>query len=330
MVEEKQPKSQPKLSKAPKNNRTTAGRFNYILRDLKKMKLELLGDDAMTDKDLELQGMTDEWQRNKYRLTKVLSDVTTQVQNMQEIMKERGGQRDAEIIGMRAALSKDLKSAETLYEQLKKIFDKDSKKKSLDAKTVEERRKYLELLSNQMNKLRELVSGVRSSQEQQQMSKAITDNTERRKRRQAEREAKRQARAAVRRAGRNGGGGGPPPGDVELDDMEKQPASLQEQKFFMEVQQNDKKIDEMLDVLSVGLKNLNEMALDMNRSLDVQAQMLEEVSDKMDDTIEKYSVANARLKELLEKNTGGVETWCPIVILIVILLGVIGYLFTVA
>ena len=88
-----------------------------------------------------------------------------------------------------------------------------------------------------------------------------------------------------------------------------------------------------------------------HQSLDVQAQMLEEVSDKMDDTIEKYSVANARLKELLEKvkkktkktggaivtspsefsqNTGGVETWCPIVILIVILLGVIGYLFTVA
>jgi len=201
---------------------------------------------------------------------------------------------------------------------------------SLDAKTIEERRKYLELLSNQMNKLRELVSGVRSSQEQQQMSKAITDNTERRKKRQAEREAKRQARAAMRRAGRNGGGGGTMPSDVELDELEKQPASLQEQKFFMEVQQNDKKIDEMLDVLSAGLKNLNEMALDMNRSLDIQAQMLEEVGDKMDDTIEKYSVANARLKELLEQNTGGVETWCPIVILIVILLGVIGYLFTVA
>jgi len=249
---------------------------------------------------------------------------------MQEMMKERGGQRDAEIIGMRAALSKDLKTAETLYDQLKKNFDKDSKKKSLDAKTIEERRKYLELLSNQMNKLRELVSGVRSSQEQQQMSKAITDNTERRKKRQAEREAKRQARAAMRRAGRNGGGGGTMPSDVELDELEKQPASLQEQKFFMEVQQNDKKIDEMLDVLSAGLKNLNEMALDMNRSLDIQAQMLEEVGDKMDDTIEKYSVANARLKELLEQNTGGVETWCPIVILIVILLGVIGYLFTVA
>ena len=46
----------------------------------------------------------------------------------------------------------------------------------------------------------------------------------------------------MRRAGRNGGGGGPTPGDVELDDMEKQPASLQEQNFFMEVQQNDKKI----------------------------------------------------------------------------------------
>ena len=56
--------------------------------------------------------------------------------------------------------------------------------------------------------------------------------------------------------------------------------------------------------------------------------MLKEVDEKMDGTIENYQGANKRLKELIVKNTGGADSWCPMIICIVIILGIIAYILS--
>ena len=60
----------------------------------------------------------------------------------------------------------------------------------------------------------------------------------------------------------------------------------------------------MLDIISQGLDDLQEMAIDMNKELDVQKVMLEETDMQMDRTKEKFQAANSQLKDILDKSGG--------------------------
>ena len=62
--------------------------------------------------------------------------------------------------------------------------------------------------------------------------------------------------------------------------------------------------DELLDIISQGLDDLQEMAIDMNKELDVQKVMLEETDMQMDRTKEKFQAANSQLKDILDKSGG--------------------------
>lgn len=44
-------------------------------------------------------------------------------------------------------------------------------------------------------------------------------------------------------------------------------------------------------------------------------------------TISNFKAANKRLKTILEES-GGMERWCPVIICLVVLLALIGYMFT--
>jgi len=118
-------------------------------------------------------------------------------------------------------------------------------------------------------------------------------------------------------------------GAMELDDSDFRdikPASEQEQKFMDQVQANVKEQDEMLDEISKGLDELKELSIDMNKQLTIQNQMIGEVSDEMDKTIEKFKSANGKLKDILD-DQGGMTRWCPMIVCICLLLALLGYLF---
>jgi len=267
----------------------------------------------------------DNFQKQKAILNKHLANITASVNEMNDLKKKRGGMRDPQIIGMQAENYKALKVAEQMWSKLKEAFERNVKKNKLDPKTLEDRRKFVELFGREMIKLQEQNSGIKRQAGSDTADQAIANNQKRAAARAARRAGRRDRRTAARTAA-----GGSGTDDVEMDDVEtKQPISAQEQQFYMEVQENDKKMDVLLDVINQGLQDLKNMATDIGTNLDTQAKMLEEVDQKMDDTLENFQTANARLRQLMEENTGGVETWCPIIILIIVLLAIVGYIFSI-
>lgn len=319
--------SKDKKKSSGAKGKLTGGRLNYMIRDLRKIKQEFAPNDAEEIANLDISNL-DDFQKQKQLLNKHLSNITQNVAEMNDLKKKRGGVRDPQIIAMQNDNYKALKQAEEMWLKLKDAFEKGVKKGKLDPKTLEDRRKFVELFGKEMMKLQEANSGIRRNAAQEVTNTVIAKNRERAKQR-ADRRAQRKAgRDATRKAARGGSGNDE---DIEMEDLDsKAPVSAAEQQFMMEVQENDKRMDQLLDVISAGLKDLKEIATDIGTNLDVQNEMLKQVDDKMDNVLENYETANDRLRKLLDENTGGVETWCPILILIIILLGIVGYIFSIA
>ena len=74
------------------------------------------------------------------------------------------------------------------------------------------------------------------------------------------------------------------------------PKSEQEQAFEAQVAINREAQDKILEEISRGLSDLHELATEANKSLVIQAAMLTQVDEKMDNTIASFKVANKRLK----------------------------------
>jgi len=69
------------------------------------------------------------------------------------------------------------------------------------------------------------------------------------------------------------------------------------------------------------------MATDINQELDKQNAMLDEVEHKIDNVTDKLVSRNAQMKKILE-DSGGIQRWCPVLILLIILLALLGYIYT--
>lgn len=294
-----------------------------MVRDLRKMKTELLPDDAEDEQNVSMKNM-DDFQKQKHLLNRKLAGLTQNISELNELKKKRGGVRDAQIIGMQNDNMKDLQEAEKYWVALKNAFEKNVKKGKLEQKELEARKKFVELYGKELAKLFELNSNVKRLPNQDATSQAI----ERNRSRAAERAKRRADRTQKRSATRKAATGNETADDD--DDEQKVPVSSQEQQFYMEVEEKNKKMDALLDVISTGLKDIQEMAIDIGQNLEKQNEMLKEVDEKMDLTVENYVTANQRLKNLIDENTGGVERWCPIIILVVVLLAIVGYILTLA
>ena len=105
-----------------------------------------------------------------------------------------------------------------------------------------------------------------------------------------------------------------------------QPLTQAQQQFIQESIERDAVLDEKLDVIKQGVIQLGQIATDINEELDRQDKMLDEVDQKMDKVQEKLEARNKQMKKILEQ-TGGAQRWCPIIILFVILLALIGYIY---
>jgi len=116
----------------------------------------------------------------------------------------------------------------------------------------------------------------------------------------------------------------------EMDDFkDSQPMSVQAQAFIEEKDQAIKEQDNILVEINKGLDDLLHMAEDINKTLKVQDAMLDELGQKIDNNIEAFKTANVKLKHLL-KESGGLSRWCPIIICFVILLALVGYIYSIA
>jgi len=151
------------------------------------------------------------------------------------------------------------------------------------------------------------------------------DRDARRKTKEAQQREERRRKRDKRKRGRKGDDGK----EDELDDFkDPTPMSSQVQAFMEEKDQAIKDQDNILTEINKGLDDLLHMAEDINKTLKVQDAMLDELGNKIDNNIEAFKTANLKLKHLL-KESGGLSRWCPIIICFIILLALVGYIYSI-
>ena len=107
---------------------------------------------------------------------------------------------------------------------------------------------------------------------------------------------------------------------------ESAPLTAEQQAFIQESIERDKELDEKLDVIKQGVMQLGEIAGNINEELDRQADMLNEVDEKMEKVTEKLEQRNKQMKKILQAS-GGAQRWCPLIILFIILIALVGYIY---
>jgi len=295
-------------------------KLGTMISDLKIMKAELLPQDGDVQSQEEMKNM-DDFQRKKYDLNVLMRDLRKDITRLQELKKEKGEDtRDQAVIKLQHNNDKALKQATDLWNDLKTILIKDEKKKKLEQGEMQTRTKIIGLLGEEIVELNNKNSRVKHvrTPDELQMENRREDNARQKREKRSNRRARR-----GRKGGKDGDGGGG--ADDLADELDAaQPVTQQEQEFMDKVDANVAEQDEILGQISKGLDELKDLGLEMGKTLAVQQAMIEEIDTKMDETIDKFKTANGRLKHILEQS-GGLSRWCPMIICLCLLLGLIGY-----
>jgi SYP7 family syntaxin len=98
------------------------------------------------------------------------------------------------------------------------------------------------------------------------------------------------------------------------------------QLFFQQTKNLDKKMDQALDRISMGVSRLHENANQIGSELKVQAVLLSEQEKKVDKLNEQMYTLNHKLKKTLDDVDK--DKWCVYLICCILLLGILGYLAT--
>ena len=91
------------------------------------------------------------------------------------------------------------------------------------------------------------------------------------------------------------------------------------------LQRKDQQIDEGLDQIAEGVNDLRHLAIDMRDEVKVQSAMVDEITHKVDGANAHLTGLNKRMKKTLA-STRSADRFILDFILLVILLGVVGYI----
>lgn len=111
------------------------------------------------------------------------------------------------------------------------------------------------------------------------------------------------------------------PTETELPDIETR-------EGLQELQRTDQRIDEELQGISVSVQALGALAVDMRDEVEMQTAMIDQVTTKVDKANAQVKNLNRRMKEALRKTRAG-DRFIIDFILLVVLLGVVGYLISI-
>jgi len=111
-----------------------------------------------------------------------------------------------------------------------------------------------------------------------------------------------------------------PFGETELPDIETQ-------EGLQQLQQKDQRIDEELEQVAAGVADLKSVALDIRDEVKVQAAMVDEITHKVDRASKHLTGINKKMKKTLQQ-TRSADRFILDFILLVVLLGIIGYIIS--
>lgn len=309
-----------------------------MVADLRVIKNKLVPDLGEDDQPSEEEmKKLDKFQRRKRELVIILKKTRDECARLRELRKRLGeDSRDREVIRVMSDNASMLKSAGDIWQDLKAILAEDlrtpKRVKALGEKEFSLRNKTIQLLGQEIMDLTQMNSRVKDNSSAfvselghddsdggggGSSSRVVPTNS------QDEQRQARNERVAKRKANRTKNGA------VELDDEDFRDVtagSAQEQKFMDQVSANQADQNIMLDEIGKGLDELKELAIDMNKNLDLQTGMIGEIDSEMDKTIERFKSANSKLKNILD-DQGGMTRWCPMIVCCCVLLALLGYLF---
>jgi hypothetical protein len=288
-------------------------KLRNIQHGLEALKQDLLPNETSRGAcDVEVSN-GDAFQRLKNSLSQSLHQLTIDIERARDLPDGRSTHTSIRLHHENdAALRKATENFSHLQAQQTKDETNKAVIKRMGTKQLAERRELCRLLGMQLQSLVRQASVPNSTCE----SKEENDMRARVDARRAAQEALIQQKRALRKAR-----GHEHVVDVELHEL----ASPQELAFQERVDVNRQAQDDLLQQISVGLDQLSELAHEANRQLVVQDELLGQVNSKMDRVIVKFKSANRRLKDMLEES-GGCTRWCPLLVLVILLLALIGYL----
>ena len=293
-----------------------------MLDDLNSIRQELLPDEK-EKKAAEEMKTFDDFQRKKHALNTLLQDVRTDVERLNELRQRLGkDERDTTTIRLQSDNSDRLKEAYELFNELKAQLAKDAEKtgrKKIDEKELADRRHLIILLGEDIKDLSTQNGRVRLATGDDE--ELVQGRIARRQAKDSEAKERRERSRKNRRLKKGESG-------IDEDDFQSVagPSNDMEMAFEEKVQANMHEQDQMLAQISAGLDELKELAQEASKQLTIQKAMLDQVDDKMDTTMRQFKTANARLKSLLEES-GGMSRWCPILLIAVVVLALVGYIF---
>jgi chromosome segregation ATPase len=298
-------------------------RLENMILDLKVLKSELLGAETDEKRLEEMKGF-DDFQKKKMALNLYLADLRKDIERLVEMKKNLGEDkdRDTNTIKLESANRKKLQESMGMFNEVKKQLMADLKKhesgkSKLEEKDIEDRKMMVGVFAREIQDLTKKnsrvknVGGQSGNEEESELAKS---------RREARKAKKDEEKARRKRRGKKG--------EPEEKEEEPQPMTAEEQAFMQQHDQNVKDQDDLLDEISKGMDELKQIGLDMNKTLTIQNQMLDVIEEKVDNNINKLKNANARLKDIMEQS-GGMTVWCPRMICLILLLGLVGYMFNI-
>mmetsp|Transcript_32265 Transcript_32265/g.52212 ORF Transcript_32265/g.52212 Transcript_32265/m.52212 type:complete len:287 (-) Transcript_32265:233-1093(-) len=267
-----------------------------LIKEVEIIEDHCAGNKGRSDKKKDV----DEFTRNKLELNEVLTGIKDDVKTRKGIEERLG--TNSESIKLKNKIKADLETAKHLQQNMEAAYkederDVDNGHSDLNPDAIKSRQELVQLMKQDL----EFTSNEFEPKAEERGGGQFKVAQQARERRRKKRED-------------------------GLMSSEPQPLTAKQQSFIQESIQRDQVLDEKLDVILTGVKQLNQIGQDINEELDKQAVMLEEVEQKMDRVQEKLETRNEQIKKLLDAS-GGASRWCPVLILLVILLACIGYIY---
>ncbi|KAK8812121.1 hypothetical protein WA556_004246 [Blastocystis sp. ATCC 50177/Nand II] len=224
-----------------------------------------------------------------------ISEVKDLIEKRNE-MTERGANR-RKVIEVNASVYKKLKDIAENYEKLKEKYEKDKKKRirKLSPEELKDRMDALAAIQSQIEQVQE-----KSEEGQKAMTldtsigfaEATSFEIKKPEAQQGTQEKKKELFGEVETAV---GGGGP-------DLTESQ------QQGLVQIERNQQEVDQILEMISSGIDDLQGMAQGMGDEISKQNKMLDEVETTVDRTNEHMQKVQAKMHDTLQKTRGG-DNW---------------------
>ncbi|KAH9589384.1 hypothetical protein LSM04_007801 [Trypanosoma melophagium] len=251
------------------------------------------------------------------------------IKERNEGVKQHG--QDRMSIEQSNSIRKDIRTLETLLEEMKKFVDDSEAALARENKKKKPSRRKLGLLEKQRDErtaqYKESLSMLELVREMDVQHLTLEKGVDSTQETQVGRKAQlREQLLAMRRPRKGENNHVDPNGDFELQDLSVGGGRLQDQEETKEAMKTiaaqDAKIDAGLDRLKAGVGRLQDLATEIGAQLDMQNQMLDKTEHKMDSQLKQIRNINRRLGKLM-RETKPMNTFINVccVVLIIALLG---------